>query len=155
MHTAISFKRKRIWDPPLVINWKEPIRSYVSSLHSKCFGAVSEQRMRNKKKAGSKRAGRGWSARKSGPLGSVGGRGASAPITPSLRACNYCKPPWQPALVGDHLPEAFTYPQHQHFSLQPYSWNLSQMTTSDPVTDHNHLWGWLLNYFPNIVFNLL
>ena len=45
----------------------------VSSLHSKCFGAVSEQRMRNEKNAGSKRAGRGWSARKSGPLGSVGG----------------------------------------------------------------------------------
>ena len=44
----------------------------VSSLHSKCFGAVSEQRMRNEKKAGSKRAGRGWSVRKSGPLGSVG-----------------------------------------------------------------------------------
>ena len=47
----------------------------VSSLHSKCFGAVSEQRMRNEKNAGSKRAGRGWSARKSGPLGSVGGGG--------------------------------------------------------------------------------
>ena len=47
----------------------------VSSLHSKCFGAVSEQRMRNEKKAGSKRAGRGWSVRKSGPLGSVGGGG--------------------------------------------------------------------------------
>ena len=55
----------------------------VSSLHSKCFGAVSEQRMRNEKKAGSKRAGRGWSVRKSGPLGSVGGEGVvSAPITP-------------------------------------------------------------------------
>ena len=55
----------------------------VSSLHSKCFGAVSEQRMRNEKKAGSKRAGRGWSVRKSGPLGSVGGGGGvSAPITP-------------------------------------------------------------------------
>ena len=47
----------------------------VSSLHSKCFGAVSEQRMRNEKKAGSKRAWRGWSVRKSGPLGSVGGGG--------------------------------------------------------------------------------
>ena len=50
----------------------------VSSLHSKCFGAVSEQRMRNEKNAGSKRAGRGWSARKSGPLGSVGGGGVEA-----------------------------------------------------------------------------
>ena len=45
----------------------------VSSLHSKCFGAVSEQRMKNKKNTGSERVGRGWSARKSGPLGSVGG----------------------------------------------------------------------------------
>ena len=77
----------------------------VSSLHSKCFGAVSEQRMRNEKNAGSKRAGRGWSARKSGPLGSVGGGGVQAhPSPPSLWACNYCKLPRQPALVGDHLP---------------------------------------------------
>jgi len=44
----------------------------VSSLCSKCFRAVSEQRMRNEKNGVSKRAGRGWSARKSGPLGSVG-----------------------------------------------------------------------------------
>ena len=54
----------------------------VSSLHSKCFGAVSEQRMKNKKNTGSERVGRGWSARKSGPLGSVGGGGGSTPITP-------------------------------------------------------------------------
>ena len=47
----------------------------VSSLHSKCFGAVSEQRMKNKKNTGSERVGRGWSARKSGPLGSVAGGG--------------------------------------------------------------------------------
>ena len=50
----------------------------VSSLHSKCFGAVSEQRMKNKKNTGSERVGRGWSARKSGPLGSVGGGGVEA-----------------------------------------------------------------------------
>ena len=50
----------------------------VSSLHSKCFGAVSEQRMKNKKNTGSERVGRGWSARKSGPLGSVAGGGVEA-----------------------------------------------------------------------------
>ena len=54
----------------------------VSSLRSKCFGAFSEQRMRNKKSTVSERVGRSWSARKGGPLGSVGGGGASAPITP-------------------------------------------------------------------------
>ena len=62
----------------------------VSSLHSKCFGAVSEQRMRNKKNAGSKRAGRGWSARKSGPLGSVGGGGVQAHPSP---------PPYGPVIT--------------------------------------------------------
>ena len=61
----------------------------VSSLHSKCFGAVSEQRMRNKKNAGSKRAGRGWSARKSGPLGTVGG-GVQAHPSP---------PPYEPVIT--------------------------------------------------------
>ena len=77
----------------------------VSSLRSKCFGAFSEQRMRNKKSAVSKRVGRSWSARKGGPLGSGGGA-ASAPITPppGYGPCNNCKPPWQPALVSDHLP---------------------------------------------------
>ena len=78
----------------------------VSSLRSKCFGAFSEQRIRNKKSTVSERVGRSWSARKGGPLGSVGGGGgASAPITPPLYGpCNNHKPPWQPALVSDHLP---------------------------------------------------
>ena len=71
-------------------NWKvSPSVASVSSLCSKSFGAGSEQRMRNKKNVVSKRVGRGWPARKSGPLGSGGGGGTSAPIK---------------ALVGDHLP---------------------------------------------------
>ena len=97
-------------------NWKvSPSVASVSSLCTKSFGAGSEQRMRNKKNVVSKRVGRGWPARKSGPLGSVGGGGGGgapptrAPINPpppppSLQACSYHTPPWQPALVGDHLP---------------------------------------------------
>ena len=60
----------------------------VSSLRSKCFGAFSEQRMRNKKSTVSERVGRSWSARKGGPLGSVGGGGGCKCThhPPSLRA---------------------------------------------------------------------
>ena len=54
----------------------------VSSLRSKCFSAFSEQRMRNKKSTVSERVGRSWSARKGGPLGSVGG-GGGVPVHPA------------------------------------------------------------------------
>ena len=58
----------------------------VSSLRSKCFGAFSEQRIRNKKSTVSERVGRSWSARKGGPLGSVGGGCKCTHHPPSLRA---------------------------------------------------------------------
>ena len=77
----------------------------VSSLRSKCFGAFSEQRMRNKKSTVSERVGRSWSARKGGPLGSVGGGGCKCTHhPPPYGPWNNRKPPWQPALVSDHLP---------------------------------------------------
>ena len=56
----------------------------VSSLRSKCFGAFSEQRMRNKKSTVSERVGRSWSARKGGPLGSVGEGGVQVHPSPPL-----------------------------------------------------------------------
>ena len=76
----------------------------VSSLRSKCFGAFSEQRMRNKKSTVSERVGRSWSARKGGPLGSVGGVQVHPSPPPLYGPCNNRKSPWQPALVSDHLP---------------------------------------------------
>ena len=78
-------------------NWKvSPSVASVSSLCSKSFGAGSEQRMRNKKNVVSKRVGRGWPARKSGPLGSRGWGGGGY-------KCTHQTPPPPPIPTGLQL----------------------------------------------------